>query len=248
LRNQEIEKEVDAAQMAVTLGHSLRKEYKIKVRQPLQKAHLISSNEELLQSLKKQKQLIADELNVKEIEFHADESQFVKWIVKPNFPVLGKKIGKLIPEAQKTLAMLRRNDIQTLAAGKPLSIQIGDTQISLDLTDVQIERKVKEGIAADNLGDLTVCLDLELNEILIEEGFAREIVNKINTMRKEMGLEVTDRVHITIQSTEKVKKSFLNHEKYINKETLSLETLFGPCEGELLDLNGEEAKICIKKA
>src|SRR5690606_11772580 len=83
LRDEELEKEVEAAQAAVSLGHALRKEYKMKVRQPLQKAHLITSNTELLASLEKQIQLIADELNVKEVELHSDEGKFVQWVIKP---------------------------------------------------------------------------------------------------------------------------------------------------------------------
>ncbi len=249
LRNVELEQEVEAAQSAVTLGHSLRKEYKIKVRQPLQKAHIISSNQELLSALRKQTHLIADELNVKQIEFHPDETHFVQWSIKPNFPILGKKIGKLMPEAQKQLASLTRTQIQTLIKNQPLSIQIADQKIDLEPSDVQIERKVKTGLAAGNIGDLTLALDLELSEELIEEGLAREMVNKINTMRKEMGFEVTDRIHITMQTTDTVKKCFHKHEAYISGEVLSIETRFENCEnGTLWDLNGEETWISLKKA
>ncbi len=248
-RNLELEKEVESAQMAVTLGHSLRKEYKVKVRQPLQKAHIISSNEETLAALKKQTHLIQEELNVKEIEFHTDETQFVQWLIKPNFPVLGKKIGKLMPAVQKELLSLGRTQIQTLMKGNPLSIQVENQTIHLEPSDMQIERKVKEGLAADNLGDLTIALDLELNEELLEEGLAREMINKINTMRKEMDFEVTDRIRITMQTTEKVKKCFLKYESFIQGEVLAIETIFKDCEeGTLWDLNGEETKIQLKKA
>jgi isoleucyl-tRNA synthetase len=248
LRDEELEKEVEAAQAAVSLGHALRKEYKLKVRQPLQKAHLITSNKELLHSLEKQMQLIADELNVKEVELHSDEGKFVQWLVKPNFPVLGKKIGKLIPLAKETMQKFDRKQIQTLAAGGNLRVEIGGESVELEPGDVQIERKVKEGLAAGNEGELTVALDTELSEALLEEGLARELVNKINTMRREMEFEVVDRIRICLQTTPRVMACFAKYRDYICHEVLAVDVQFGKCEGTPWDLNGEETSISIEKA
>jgi isoleucyl-tRNA synthetase len=248
LRDFELEKEVDAAQVAVSLGHFLRKEYKLKVRQPLAKAHLITSNPELLSSLKKQTQLIADELNVKEVEFHSDEANFVQWMIKPNFPVLGKKIGKLIPQAQKVMQNFSRKEIQTLAGGGRLSVMIEETQVELELQDVQIERKVKEGLAAGNEGELTVALDTELTPALIEEALARELINKINTMRKEMDFQVTDRIVIAMDTTSAVEACFKKYGEMISHEVLAVDVQFKKCEGTLMDLNGEGATMHIEKA
>ncbi len=248
LRNIELEKEVAASQLAVSLGHALRKEYKIKVRQPLPKAHLISSNEELLEALKKQTSLIADELNVKNIEFHSDESKFVLWQAKPNFPILGKKIGKLIPQAQKIIQAFDRKQIQALFLGKKVPIEINGEKIELDPEDVQIERKVKEGLAAGNEGDLTVALDTSLDEELLREGLARELVNKINTMRRDLGLEVTDRIKIRLQTTPRVQECYSHHQKYISHEVLAVDVQFGPSQGTSWDLNGENTIIELQKA
>ncbi len=247
LRDRELEKEVEAAQQAVSLGHKLRKEHKLKVRQPLSKAHLITSNAELLASLKKQVQLICDELNVKSIELHSDESQFVQWIAKPNFPVLGKKIGKLIPQAQKVIQGFTRAQIQSLANGHNMRVDIGGEEVELEPADVQIERKVKEGLAAGNEGELTVALDTALNEELLSEGLARELVNKINTMRREMDFEVTDRIRIAIQTTPRVVESLQTHRAYVAGEVLAVAIEVGPCEGTSWDLNGEETCISIHK-
>lgn len=248
LRDEELEKEVKAAQAAVSLGHALRKEYKLKVRQPLAKAHLITSNADLLASLEKQKQLIADELNVKEIELHSDEAKFVQWMVKPNFPVLGKKIGKLIPLAQKTMQGFDRKQVQKLVAGHKLQVEIGGETVELEPGDVQIERKVKEGLAAGNEGELTVALDTALNDDLIEEGLARELVNKINSMRRDMEFEVVDRVKIRMQTTPRVESCFAKYRDYITHEVLAVDVQFGKCEGTPWDLNGEETFISIHKA
>jgi isoleucyl-tRNA synthetase len=242
-RNEELETEIAAVQIAVSLGHALRKEYKLKVRQPLAKAHLISSNRELLRSLEKHTQLIADELNVKEIELHSDEKHFVQWMAKPNFPVLGKKIGKLIPQAQKVFQTFDRSQIQALSSGKALQVEIGGESVVLTPEDVQIERKVKEGLAAGNEGDLTVALDTALNEELLQEGLARELVNKINTMRREMGLEVTDRIRISIETSPRVKECFAKYREYIQGEVLAVDVQFGPTSGTDWDLNGERTVI-----
>ena len=247
LRDEALEKEMAAAQSAVSLGHSLRKEYKLKVRQPLQKALLITSNEELLAALEKQQQLIADELNVKSVELHADEAKFVQWIAKPNFPVLGKKIGKLIPQAQKVISAFDRKQLIALTQGQTLHVEIGGEKVALELADVQIERKVKEGLAAGNDGDLTVALDTALDEALLLEGLARELVNKINTMRREEGLDVTDRIKLKLKTSPRVQQAFELHREYITGETLSLDVRFGECEGTPWDLNGEETAIAIQK-
>lgn len=247
LRDEALEKEMAAAQVAVSLGHALRKEYKLKVRQPLKEAHLISSNVELLAALRGQQQLIADELNVKSIQFHAEESRFVQWVAKPNFPVLGKKVGKLMPLAQKVITSFDRNQILALSSGKTLEIEVGGEKVVLDASDVQIERKVKAGLAAGNEGDLTVALDTELNEELLQEGLARELVNKINTMRREMGLEVTDRIALVLQTTPRVEACYATYQDYVAGETLAKKVVFGPCEGTPWDLNGEETTIALQK-
>jgi isoleucyl-tRNA synthetase len=246
--DRELLKEVEAAQRAVSLGHAIRKEYKLKVRQPLMKAHLITANPELMNALKKQSQVIADELNVKTIAFHDEESSFVQLVAKPNFPVLGKKIGKLMPIIQKMMQTLDRTQLKCLADGRPVVIQVQGEAIELSHEDVQIERRVKENLAAGNEGELTVALDTTLNDELLEEGLAREIVNKINTMRRDLGFEVTDRIAVRFQTTPRVKKCFERFGEMIRNEVLAVDVQFGNVEGALWDLNGEETTIAIDKA
>lgn len=245
VRDEALEKEVEAAQAAVSLGHALRKEYKLKVRQPLLKAHLVTANLELLSALEKQKQLIADELNVKEVLLSSNEADFVQWLAKPNFPVLGKKIGKWMPQAKKLIEQFTRAQIQQIASDKGLVLEIEGERFELGSADVQVERKVKEGLAAGNAGELTVVLDTALNEELLEEGMARELVNKINTMRREMDFEVTDRIAIVLESSDYVQKCFEKYREMIMGEVLAVRVEFGPCEGTVCDLNGESAKLLL---
>lgn len=246
-RDRGLEEEVKAAQSAVSIGHFLRKEFKIKVRQPLSKAHLITSNARLLASLQKQKGLIAEELNVKQVEFHSEESQFVQWSVKPNFPILGKKIGKLMPLAQKALGCLEKTEIVKLLQQKGISLELGKEKIEIEPADVQLERKVKEGVAAGNEGELTVALDTSFNEELLEEGLAREIVNKINTMRRENNFAVQDRIRVWIEPSEKIEKCYTKYGSFIRHEVLAKEVFLEKRKGTLWDLNGEEKMIAIER-
>lgn len=140
-----------------------------------------------------------------------------------------------------------RDQIQKLAGGESLAVEFGGESILLEPKDVQIERKVKEGLAAGNSGELTVALDTQLNENLLIEGLARELINKINTMRKEMGLEVTNRIRLILETTPRVKKCFEEYGNMISHEVLATDIQFCPCEGTLWDLNGEQTKISIQK-
>jgi isoleucyl-tRNA synthetase len=245
--DRELLKEGEAAQMAVGLGHAIRKEYKIKVRQPLAQAYLITGNAECLDALKKQEHVIADELNVKSVTFHNDESAFVQWMAKPNFPVLGKKAGKNMPQLQKVVQTLSREQLETLARGGNVSLKVNHETFILHQEDIIIERKIKENMAASNEGDLTVVLDIVLNEALIEEGLAREIINKVNTMRREMEFAVTDRIRINMKTTPRVERCFERYGSMIRNEVLAAEVIFGDTKGAFWDLNGEEALIAIHK-
>lgn len=245
LRKEILEREMQLAQEVVSLGHSLRKEHKLKVRQPLHKAYVISENADIIQSLKLKQHLIAEELNVKHVEFSANEKEFVTTLIKPNFRVLGKKVGKLMHAAQSAIANLSSDEQATLLSGNSIELHIGTEQIALTPEDVHVERKVKEGLVAATSSAITVALDTALSDELLLEGLARELVNKINTMRKEEGFLVTDRVQMQMQTTERMKKAFDLHRTYILHETLTTHVDFSCPEGTTWDLNGEMTTISL---
>ncbi|GAB4184792.1 MAG: isoleucine--tRNA ligase [Simkaniaceae bacterium] len=247
LRNVRLEKEMDKVQIAVSLGHGLRKESKVKVRQPLSTAYVISADPETRECLEAQAPLIADELNVKAVVIEQEESKFVDYKIKPNFRTLGPKFGKMINQVRKKIESMRLEDLQRLQKEKRLTITVEGQDILLEEGDVQVQREAKEGIVAATEGDITIALDLALNEELLLEGLAREIVNKVNTQRKNENFDVTDRIVIRIDSTEKVRDCFAVHGDYIQGEVLATEVLFESCEGTEWDLNGEPAVICLKK-
>ncbi len=244
-RDEELETQMGHAQEVVSLGHSLRKEHKLKVRQPLQRAYLISSDSITLSSLQKKKQLIQDELNVKEILFESKEEAFVSVVAKPNFRTLGKKVGKQMQAAQVAISQLSQEALKQLQQGHPVEIQIDQETLSLTTEDVEVHRKVKEGLIAATSGLITIALDTELTEPLLLEGLAREMVNKINTLRKEAGFLIIDRIVLHLSTTDRLKKAFELHRDYIMHETLITEVLFSCDEGTACDLNGEVAVISL---
>jgi len=248
LRDTDLEKEMHNVQTVVGLGHALRKEHKLKVRQPLSKAHVICGAAEKLESLQRHQNLIAEELNVKEVEFHMDETEFVSLQAKPNFRVLGKKVGKLMNAVQKAVENLPSKDQHRLLNGAEVTLHVEGEEIVLTPEDVTVERKVKQNVIAGTEHDITVALDTELNGELILEGIARELVNKINTMRREMDLAVTDRVHVKLQSSDEVKEAFEKHRDYICHEVLASDFSFEKCDGQAWDINGHPTVISLQKA
>jgi isoleucyl-tRNA synthetase len=238
---------MQVVQKAVSLGHSLRKENKVKVRQPLAKVIVASSNEKLIHFLQDQQHLIADELNVKNVEFTSEETKFVTLRAKPNFRVLGKKAGKLMKPLHEAISQLTKKELEMLLEGNNLTIDVAGEKIELTPEDVAVDRIVLEGNAAASQEDITIVLDLHLDDELLMEGLAREIVNKVNTMRKDAGFDVSDRIEVAIDTSDKVRACFEKFQDYICHEILAVKVEFKSAVGEVLDLNGEPAKIELKK-
>lgn len=245
-RREKLEAEMEAVQVTVSLGHALRKEHKLKVRQPLPAAHLVSSDPRILSFLEDQQHLIAEELNVKKVTFSSNEKEFVSLKAKPNFRVLGKKVGKLMKAAQMAIEQFSQHELQEFLNGDTVVIHLEGQSIPLTSEDVQVERAVHEGLVAANQGLITIALDTHLNEELLLEGLAREIVNKVNTMRREADFAVTDHIKLRMQTTERVASSFKQFEDYICQEVLAVEVEFGPTMGTEWDLNGEQTIISIE--
>ncbi len=248
LRDEGLEAAMGAVQRVVSLGHALRKEHKLKVRQPLQRAYIASADPQTLHFLRDQQHLIADELNVKEVLFEKDEKELVSLKAKPNFRVLGKKVGKWMPAAKKAIEEFDQQKLAALMRGDSIPLHLEGETFTLTPEDVEVERVVKEGRAAANEGSIAIALDTNLTEALLIEGLAREIVNKINTMRREADYDVTDRIRVKMETTPRVQACYQQYADYINNEVLALQFEFGPCEGIAWDLNGEPAKIEMERS
>lgn len=246
-RDEELEAGMEAIQVAVSLGHALRKEHKIKVRQPLATAHIACTDLATKRFMEGQKHLILEELNVKEILFSSDDEPFVTLRAKPNFRTLGKKVGKKMPQIQQAIQAFSYRDLTEFLARKYHSVRLEGEELMLTFEDVEIDRIVKEGLLAANEGKITVALDNHLTEELLIEGLARELVNKLNTMRRDQKLEVSDRITVEIETTPRVQTSFKLWQSYIENEVLATAVHFQTTQGTAWDLNGEQAVICIKK-
>ncbi len=243
LRDLQLERGMEAIQSAVSLGHALRKEHKMKVRQPLPLAEVACPDAELLTFMESQKHLIADELNVKDVHFHANDEQFVAIKAKPNFRVLGKKIGNKMQAAQAAIAGMPHEKMLKILNGQSIALEIAGEEFILTPEDIQVDRIVREGLIASTAQGLTLALDTTLNEELLLEGLAREIVNKVNSMRRDAKLAVSDRIRMKMETTHRVREAFKLHEEWIKGEILAVDVQFGNCDGTAWDLNGEEAKI-----
>ena len=246
LQNEQLEQEMFFVQKVVSSGHALRKEHKIKVRQPLARAHMVSSDPVVLAALRTKENLITEELNVKEIIYHKDESAFVALLAKPNFRVLGKKVGGLMNAVQKNIALFGQEQLQTLLQGKEIVIDVEGEKIILTPEDVSVERRVLEGVVAESLEGITVALDTALTEALIEEGFAREMVNKINLFRKELDFLITDRISLKIKGSPVIQRCVEKYKGYICREVLAKEVLFVEnLDGLIADVNGESVVLSL---
>ncbi len=248
LRDENLEGQMDAVQTVTRLGHQLRKTHRVKVRQPLAKVHIASANPAILEALKEQSPLIASELNVKDVALTDDETQFVKLTPKPNFRILGKKVGKLMRAVQAAIGAFDQSQLATLQGGNDLTITIENEEITLTPDDVEVERSVLEGMEAANHDEITVILDTTLTDDLLIEGLARELVNKVSTMRKEAGLEYTDRITLILDTTDRIKQAVDTHHDYISHELLATSITFAAGDGQEWDLNGELCTINLQRS
>jgi isoleucyl-tRNA synthetase len=200
-----------------------------------------------LSALKEKKHLIAEELNVKDIIYHTDETSFVALIAKPNLRLLGKKVGSKMNEVHKAVGLFDQKILNQLLCGKTVEIEVSGEKIPLTSEDINVERKVLDGVIAHTLDEITVALDTSLTPELEEEGMAREIVNKINLMRKDMGFAVVDRIFVEVKTSSKVEACFHKHKDYICHETLARTfTFVNELEGDVLDFNAEPAVISLR--
>ena len=222
----ELEGKMQKAQTISSLVLSIRQKEKIKVRQPLQKIMIPVSDNEQKNAIEAVADLIKSEVNVKEIELLDDASGILVKQIKPNFKVLGPKYGKQMKLIAAEIGKFGQEDIQKIEQEGEISIQIENNCINLQLQDVEISSQDIEGWLVASSGSLTVALDVTINEELRKEGIAREMINRIQNMRKDSGFEVTDRIDIKILKDGFVEKAVADNLNYIKTETLTAELDF----------------------
>jgi isoleucyl-tRNA synthetase len=247
--NEKLERKMQLAQKISSLVLSIRQKEKIKVRQPLQKIMIPVLDKEQKSDIEAVSNLIKSEVNVKEIELLDDASGILVKQIKPNFKVLGPKFGKDMKAIAAEVAKMGQEDIQKMEQEGELTLQLENKSVNLQLTDVEISSQDIEGWLVASSGPLTVALDVTIDDNLRKEGIARELVNRIQNIRKESGFEVTDKIDIKILKDGFVENAILSNEDYIKTETLTAELNFEENldEGVAVAFDEVNTKLFIQK-
>ena len=239
-----LEEKMDTVRTLISIGRNVREEAKIKVREPLSECLLNADSKDLISDLK---DLILEELNVKEVVFTSDLNKYMSFFVKPNFKVAGPVFGSNIQVFSNILAELTEEEITTLNKGETIHITIDDTEYEIDSSYTDIRINAKEGYNVGMENNLFVILNTVRSEELILEGIAREFVSKVQNIRKKEDYNVADRITIAYHGDEVVKKSVEMFEDYIKSETLATGITYQEEIKDDLDLNGHQAGITTKR-
>jgi isoleucyl-tRNA synthetase len=216
-----LERKMESAQTICSLVLSLRAKEKIKVRQPLQKIMIPVDNQQQKEEIEAVADLIKHEVNIKEVELLEDASDILVKQIKPNFKALGPKFGKDMKLIASAISAFGADDIKNIEQNGNIDVEINGKNITLGFDDVEITSQDIEGWLVANEGALTVALDVTINEELRKEGIARELVNRIQNLRKDSGFEVTDRIDVQLQNDPQVAAAIASNEEYIKSETLT---------------------------
>jgi len=239
-----LEEEMDKAYKTVKLGRSARNAANIKNRQPLAKMWVsLGSLPEYYGDI------VKEELNIKEVELGADLSKYVLFEIKPNLPVLGKPYGKLIPGIKKAIGAMNQMQLaQTINKGNIVTINVNGTEIELNSERLLVTMQGLEGHAFAGEGEMGVVLDTNITEELKEEGNVREVLSKIQNMRKESGFEVADKIKLYVSGNEMLQNIILKFEEQIKRDTLSVEVVYNSKREYIaVKINGEDLELAVEK-
>jgi len=220
-RDQTLEKEMDIILKSVNMGRALRAKHQLKIRQPLQKVTILTKNEAVQGIVGEMSELIQDELNLKAVQIAQNEEDLVNLTAKPNLRVLGPKLGKKLKQIGPQIQSLTTEQIVEIQHGAQKTLSLDGEDFAIGLEELFIERQQKEGIITESDGDVTVALDILLSEELIDEGYAREFVSKIQQTRKEKDFDVTDRINVKYRTEKRLKRALEKFAEYIKAETLA---------------------------
>lgn len=245
----ELETRMKQAQTIVSLARSLREKAKIKTRQPLRRILLPVDSPATRRRYQRVEDIIAEELNVKVVEYVSDDTNIVRKSARPNFKIIGKKYGGNTQAVANAIKSLSTEDIRNLEQRSVLAISVNDVTMQIDFEDVDIVSEDIEGWLVASEGTITVALDTEIDDALITEGIAREFVSKIQKVRKESGFDVTDRIRLEFVSDDATAESLTSMRHYIEKETLALEMVrVSEIDTQPFDVNGREVQVRITRA
>ena len=248
-RDTELEFKMKVTMTTVSLGRALRSLHSIKTRQPLRALHLVTRDQDEKRVLREMEDIIREELNVKEVVFRENEEELVEYQAKPNYRVLGKILGKNMKEASVRIGAMGKDEILSLLDGATLSMELEHTTVDLDADSVMIQRQEKDNLKVLNEGSLTVALDPEITAELYHEGLVRDIVRSVQNLRKENGLEVTDRIALRLFGADSVRVAVESFQDYLVAETLAkrCDWLDGD-DMSVIECGDETCKVVLHKA
>ena len=243
-----LEERMQLAQDISSLVLSLRKKVNIKVRQPLQRI-MIPVSSEMKQQVSLVDELIRSEVNVKEIEYLENDNSFIKKKIKPNYMALGKKMGPKMKAVAAAIGEMSQEDIARLEKEGSISLLIDNEPVILQTQEVEISSEDIPGWMVANKDALTVALDVKVTPILVSEGNARELVNRVQKIRKDSGLELTDRIIVKLSEHGELKDSIARFNNYICAEILAdqLEMVSELTEGTEVEVNDIPVKVFVSK-
>ncbi len=243
LINEEIETQMDLVRDICSLGRQAREDVKIKVRQPISEVLLDQKNEEVIGDLVS---VIKEELNVKEVRFISNMTDYMNYEVKPNYRTVGKIFGPKIKLFAEYLLTLKNEEVAEIENGS-YKVRFDGEEIEITPSMVDIKVHVKEGFCSASNQKVFVILNTELTEELVREGIAREIIRKIQSLRKDADLNITDHIKVYYDGNEELEKTLKTHIDYIKNETLAEEFIKKSHVSEPFDMNGLPVELAIKK-
>jgi isoleucyl-tRNA synthetase len=249
LADGELEAGVEAALRAIELGRAARGKAKVKVRQPLPKAVIVATDSERAE-IERLGGLVEAELNVKELEFVSEQGELVSYAVKPNYRSLGPRFGKLMPQVAAAIQALDPQHVaDSLRGERQIGINVDGHEHVLEPEDVALEMEAIEGYEVEVEAGRAVALALELDDELLREGRAREIVHAIQNARKAAGLEVSDRISLGLGGDDALLEAARAHEEYVTGETLAVSISYDGAEGgSVARIEGLELRIAVERA
>ena len=252
LRDRELEAGVAAARRAVELGRAARAQARAKVRQPLAKAVIVATESERA-TIELFADLVRAELNVKALEFVTEEGELASYVVRPNFRALGPRFGKDMPQAKAAIESLDPDHARAAIAGdREIGIRIGGTEHTLGPEDMALVMQPLDGYQVESEAGRAVALALELDEGLIREGLAREVVRAVQNARKEAGLEISDRITLALAGDAELLEAARSHEAYISGETLATSIAYdgeaAAADSQRIELGGRPLAISVERA
>ena len=242
--DKKLEEEMDLAYTIVKLGRSARNSVNIKNRQPLSKMLISVKNLPEYYS-----DIVKEELNVKKVVLGADMKDYVDFEIKPNLPVLGKEYGKLIPQIKQKIAEFNQMELATKVEARNIEyIEIGEVQIPLSKDNLLVTMQGKDGFAFSGTGEIGVVIETEITPELREEGYLREILSKVQNMRKDSGFEVMDNINLYVGGNEVLEAVVKKYEDVIKHDTLAKDILYDVDEKDYVQtpINGENLNVFVE--